>query len=181
MKGKRRLVFVVFLIVGNIALSLYAFYYIGKDTVLESIAVFTSVSTAVYAVLNEPETMKLEPLLRTRPVARGGLGMGSLGLDLFLDNVGDALAKDIKVVCKTSPIILGLQNSGVYDIKLLAPRETAKINVISSIESGQFSSQNLEMELTYSDTENNKQTPIKETYSIDELVRKFDEDILTRG
>ena len=180
MKGKRRIVFVLFLSIGNIALGLYAFYYLGKGTVLESIAVFTSVSTAAYAVLNEPETVKLEPLLRVRAVARGGLGMGSLGLDLFLDNIGDALAKGIKVVCKASPIALGLQNSGVYGIKLLAPKETAKINVISSIESGQFSSQNLEVELTYSDTENKKQTPIKETYSIDELVRKLHEDILTR-
>jgi hypothetical protein len=108
MKGKRRIGFVLFLIIGNIALGLYAFYYLGKDTVLESIAVFTSVSTAAYAVLNEPETEKPEPLLRIRPVARGGLGMGSLGLDLFLDNVGDALAKDIKVVCKTSPMTLSL-------------------------------------------------------------------------
>ena len=181
-KGKRRIVFVLFLIIGNIALGLYAFYYLGKDTVLESIAVFTSVSTAAYAVLNEPETVKPEPLLRIRPVARGGLGMGSLGLDLFLDNVGDALAKDIKVVCKTSPMTLGVQNNGVYGIGLLAPREPpARITVINSIESGQFSSQNLEVKVAYSDTEDKKQTPINATYSIDELIRKFDEDILTRG
>ncbi len=178
MKGKRRIGFVIFLVLGNIiVVGLSSFYFLGKD-MFEYIAVFTSLSTAAYAVLNEPETAKPEPLIRIRPVARGGLGAGSLGLDLFLDNVGDALAKDIRVVCKTSPMTLSLQNNGVYSIELLAPREPpTKITVISSIDSGQFSSQNLQVELTYSDTEDKKQTPIKATYSIDELIRKFDEDI----
>jgi len=182
MKGKRRIIFVLFLIIGNIAIGVYAFYYLGKDTVLESIAVFTSVSTAAYAVLNEPETTKPEPLLRVRPIARGGLGSGSLGLDLFLDNIGDALAKDIKVLCRTNPQVLPLQNNGIYHIESLVPREApTKINVVTSIESGQFTSQNLEVEVTYSDTDAKKQTPIKTKYSIDELVRKFDESILTQS
>jgi hypothetical protein len=182
LKGKRRIGFVLFLGIGNIALALYAFYYLGKDTVLESIAIFTSVSTAAYAVLNEPETVRPEPLLRVRPVARGGLGAGSLGLDLSLDNIGDALAKDVKVVCKTSPQVLPLQNNGIYLIESIVARERpVRINVVTSLESGQFPSQNLEVEVTYSNTENKKQNPIKKTYSIDELIRKLDEDTILKS
>lgn len=108
--------------------------------------------------------------------------MGSLGLDLFLDNIGDALAKDVRVVCKTSPLMLSLQDKGVYSIDSLVPKESPmRINVITSIESGQFSSQNLEVEVTYSNVENKKQNPIKATYSIDELVRKFTDDIMLKN
>jgi len=172
MKGKRRIAFVVFLIVGNVVIvGLSTFYYLGKD-MFEYIAVFTSISTAAYAVLNEQEKEKPEPLLRVRPIARGGLGAGTLGLDVDIDNIGDAPAKDVKVLCKTNPQTIGLEDNGVYKIRLLLPKEPpSKFNIINSIESEQLSSQNLDVEVTYSNMENRKQTPIKENYAISELIR----------
>lgn len=173
MKGKRRIAFVLFLTIGNIVLGLYAFNYLGKDTVLESIAVFTSISTAVYTILNEPEKEKPEPLLRVRPVAKGGLGAGELGLDVYIDNIGDAPAKDIKIVCKTGPQTISLENNGVYKIPLLPLKEPPlKLNVINSIESEQLFSQNLDVEVMYSNMENKKHPPMKENYAISELIRK---------
>lgn len=179
MKGKRKIAFVLFLTIGNIALGLYAYYYIGKDTVLESIAVFTSLSTAVCTILNEPEKEKPEPLLRVRPTARGGLGAGTLGLDVYIDNIGDATAKDVKVVCKTNPQTISLKDNGVHRIPLIPPKEPPlKLNVIDSIESHPLSSQNLEVEVTYSNMEDKNQPPIKESYTISELIRKYQEQTL---
>jgi hypothetical protein len=68
---------------------------------LESVAVFTSLSTAVYTILKESE--KPKPLLRIQPIMTSGLGMGSLGLDVLVDNVGEAPAKNIKVSSKLIP------------------------------------------------------------------------------
>lgn len=181
MKGKRKIAFVLFLVVGNITLGLYASYYLGKDTVLESIAVFTSISTAVYAILNEPPKEKAEPLLRVEPRLRAGFGMGSLGLEVRVDNIGDAPAKNTQVVCKINPqSSISLENDGVYTIPLLAPKEYSKINPIISIQSDQLTSQELAVEVAYSNLENKKQPSMRESYSISVLRKNLETKMLTR-
>lgn len=117
---------------------------------------------------------KTKPLIRVRPEARGGLGAGTLGFDVYIDNIGDVPAKNVRVICKTSPQIISLQENGIYVIPLLPPKEQPlKFNVVNSVESEQLSSQTLEVEVTFSNMENKKQLPIKENYAISELVRKF--------
>ncbi len=173
---KRRIGFVIFLIVGNIAVGSPIFYYLGKDITFQFIAFFTSISTAAYAILNEPK--KPQPLLRIQLIARAGYEMGSIGFDLLVDNIGDATAKDIKVMCKTSPRIVEVEENGIYNIKLIAPKETNKINVLTSIQESQVSSLRIDVEITYSSIENKKQTPIKESFEVKNLIKKMTDDAL---
>ena len=63
---KRRIGFVIFLVVGNMAIRISTFYYFGKDATIELITVFNSLSTAAYYILNGPE--KPQPLLRIQLV-----------------------------------------------------------------------------------------------------------------
>jgi hypothetical protein len=175
---KRRIGFIIFLIVGNVVVGLSTFHYLGKDATIEFIAIFTSLSTAAYSILNEPE--KPQPLLRIQLTARGGYAMAQLGLDLLIDNIGDANAKDIKVVCKTSPDAIALEGNGIYKIKPISPRERHKVNLVTSIESGKISTQRIDVEVTYSNMENKKQASINESYEMKDLIKKMEDDILTR-
>lgn len=178
--SKRRIGFILFLIVGNVVLGFSSFYYLGKDAAIEFIAVFTSLSTAAYSILNEPE--KPQPILRVKPRVRNGWGMDSLGFDLHVDNVGGATAKDIKIICKTSPNTLDLENKGVYEIKILPQREQpTKINLISSIETQSITSQKIHVAITYSNLDNKQQPPIEESYEIDDLIKKMTNEILTKS
>jgi hypothetical protein len=93
---------------------------------------------------------------------------------LYIDNIGEVPAKDVKAVCKTGPQTISLQDNGIYVIPLLPPKEPPmKFNVLNSIESERLHSQNLNVEVTYSNMGSQKQPSIKENYSISELVRKF--------
>ena len=168
---KKKIGFVLFLIIGNVVVGLSSFRYLGADATIALIAFFTSLSTAVYSIMNEPK--KPQPLLRVKPSLRNPF-LGSLGLDLYIDNVGDSSAKDIKVICKTSPEALTLENNGLYNIEILPSKERpVQIIVITSIETPSIESKKVEMEVTYSNMDNEKQKAIKKIYDVKILLDDF--------
>lgn len=174
---KKRIGFVAFLVIGNIAFGISAFYYIGKDVTVEIIAIFTALSTAAYTILNEPE--KPQPLLRVTPHTRGGNSMGTLGFDLFIDNIGDALAKDIEITCKTNPQHLTLEKNGSYSMKNIPPRDPEEvIMVVHSMDTKILSSQRIEVEVKYSNKNGKRREAIKENYEIRELLDELDKETL---
>lgn len=178
--NKGKIIFTLALMTGNAIIGSIAFFYLGKDTLLESIAVFTSISTAVYTILKEPE--KPKPLLRIQPIIISGSGMGSLGLDVLVDNIGEAPAKNIQVSCKLIPQTdIVLEKNGVGIIPFLARNERATCNVIVSIQQDKLSSQNFVIEATYSDSEDKKQKPIRVESSIEVLRKNFETWILTKN
>ena len=172
-----RIGFIIFLVIGNITVGILTYYFLGKDITIELIAIFTSLSTAAYAILNEPE--KPQPLLRVKPNIRAGYGMGSLGFDLSIDNIGDASAKDVKLICKTDSKALTLEKGGVYTIKVLPPKDIPElIMVVSSVDTQSLASQKIDVEVKYSNMNDKQQQIIKESYEIKELLDKHEKDSL---
>jgi hypothetical protein len=162
------------LVVGNVILIPIVYNFLGKEFVFESIAVFTSITTAVYTILATPTT-KTEPILRVTPFLGGGLGMGQIGLRVQIQNIGYSIAKNIEVKCKIVPdLTISLENNGVCNIPLLAPKESRIIPLISSIDLPRLLSQEKAIiEVSYENEEGKKQKPIKIEPLISELERNY--------
>lgn len=177
---KKRIGFVIFLVVGNIVIGTSTFHYLGKDSTVELIALFTSLSTAVYAILNEPE--ESQPLLRVIPKIRGGYGMGTWGFDLYIDNIGDSFAKDVKILATATPQGITLENNGVYEVKVLPAKEKpTRINIVTSSDMNALGSQRIDTEITYSNMKNKKQPQIKESYGMKDLLEEWSKEATLRG
>ena len=104
--------------------------------------------------------------------------MTLIGLDLIIDNIGEATAKEIRAICKASPQPITFEENGIYNIKPIPPKEGNKINVLTSIQENRISSQRIDVEITYSSMENKKQTPIRESYEMKDLIKKMNDEIL---
>lgn len=142
-----------------------------------NIPIHNSLSTAAYSILTEPQ--EPQPLLKIQPIARSGGATTWVGLNLLIDNIGDATAKSIAVVCITSPQTIALEEKGTYYADFIPPKEQpTRINLITSIEEGKISSQRIDVEVTYSNIENRRQTPIKKTYEMKDLIKKMNDEII---
>jgi hypothetical protein len=137
MKLTKRFLFIISLIVGNIAIGIVVFYYYDRSSMFESIAVFTSLATAIYAIMNEPETKKEKPLLRIAPHLASAVGLGNLGLDILIDNIGDSVASGITGICEVTSMTakplptksLRLENDGAFSISQLTPNDKPYVYV----------------------------------------------------
>jgi hypothetical protein len=177
---KKKIGFAIFLVIGNIVVGLSTFQYLGTDATIALIAFFTSLSTAVYSIINEPK--KPQPLLRITTKVRAGYGMGTLGFDTYIDNIGESSAKDVKVICKIYPQPVPLEQNGVYIIKVIPTREPPiKLNALISADVSSVKLQKIDVEVTYSNMDDETQPTIKETYEINKLLDIYENEIILRG
>ena len=159
MNVTKRVLFIISLIVGNLAIGVIVFYFYDKSSMFESIAVFTSLATAIYAIMNEPEAKKEEPLLRITPCLAPYSVI--MGLDILITNIGTSIAKNTKGTCaviSTTPI--PLENNGAFLIENLAPREKGTY-VATVKDPNLLSSEKVVVTAEYYDLENKKQPPIR--------------------
>jgi hypothetical protein len=145
--------------------------------VAEYIALFTSVSTAVYAILVQPKE-RIEPLLRITPTKESlaGVIVGKVGfkrtmnLNIWIENIGYSIAKGIEVQCRLVPNgSISLENKGVFKHPLLAPKEIIKYQALRSVSTDKLLSQQLIIEASYLNEDDEKQKPTKNEYSVKEL------------
>jgi len=172
-RSTRRLLFVAYLIIGNIVITVCL--YLWKDVLFDSIAVFTSISTAIYAILTEPEE-RTEPLLKVDPVIKGGkMGAGELGLDVSLYNIGWSPAKNVQGRCKIIPEnSIPLENDGKFQTDWITKEEPFTYHAIDSISSNELKSkEKIVVEITYSDLEDKKQRPITKEALISDLLKNL--------
>jgi hypothetical protein len=172
----KRVLFIISLIVGNTAIGIVVFYYYDRSSMFESIAVFTSLATAIYAIMNEPETKKEEPLLRITPHL-APYGIGDLGLDIVIDNIGDSVANGINGTCGITPMAsLPLENSGAFSINLLAPNDEPYVYVaIKSVPSEQLlQSEKVTINTEYYNIDGEKQPSIIMVVWMKDLKRELE-------
>jgi hypothetical protein len=173
----KKILFIITLVIGIIAIGIVSYYYSATARTVEYVALYTSISTACYTILAEPRA-KTEPLLRITPtLKRHGIvfiGKASMGggvdLNIWIENIGYSIAKNIEVKCQIAPDkTIPLKNNGVYTHSFLAPKEITQYQLVDSIESGKLLSQQLIIEVSYSNENDKKQTPIKKEYPVREL------------
>lgn len=176
----KRILFVLFVLVGSIAVAISINYSLGTAHIVEYVALFISSSTAVYAILAQPK-QRTEPFLRITPLLRthqtiAMTGIPSLrerSLDVKIENIGYSIAKDIEVKCKLDPdSSIPLEKNGVIKHSLLTPKEIAKYQVVKRAGADvldKLLSQQLSIEASYYNEEYKKQKPIKNEYSVKEL------------
>jgi hypothetical protein len=173
----KKILFVLIVLIGSMAIATFVYYYVGVADIAEYVALFTSVSTAMYAILAEPKE-KTEPFLRITPTLKryGTIAIGTyvspetVGLDVWIENIGYSIAKDIEVKCQIIPDeSIPLKSDGVFKHPLLAPKEIVQYKAVEAVDSNKFLSQRLIIEAAYSNEDDKKQKPIKKEYKISEL------------
>jgi len=173
----KKILFVLALLIGIVAIIVILFFFSQVNSIAEYVALFTSVSTATYAILAEPKE-RTEPILRVTPLLKsgkvisiGGSTMGGgLSLDVCIENIGYSIAKDIEVKCQITPdTSIRLKNNGVFKHSLLAPREIVHYEALEWIGKDNFLSQQLIIEASYSNEDDKRQKPIKKKCPVKEL------------
>jgi hypothetical protein len=169
MNFTKRVLFIISLIIGNIAIGVVVFYYYDRSSMFESIAMFTSLATAIYAILAEPKE-RIEPVLRITPLLKQwDPKFLRYNLDIWIENIGYSIAKDIEVRCKISgESSIYVKNDGIFKHPLLAPKEIIQFRA-SECTGHELLSQQLVIEVSYSNENSKKQKPIKKGYTIREL------------
>lgn len=179
----KKILFILFVSIGSIAVATSVYYSFGVDYVAEYVALFTSISTAIYAVLAEPKA-KTEPILRITPLLRtwGTISFGNrssksnLGLNIWIENIGYSIAKDIEVKCRLAPnASIPLNNNGVFKHSMLASKERVLYQAVEAVESNKLLSQQLTLEVNFANEDDKKQKPIKKEYPIRELEQDLRE------
>lgn len=174
----KRILFILVVLVGSIAVAISINYSLGVAHVTEYVALFTSVTTAVYAILAQPKQrtepfLRITPLLKTHAtIAITGMDVPKTkrGLDIWIENIGYSIAKDLKVSCGLVPDdSIYLENAGIFKYQLLAPKEIVKYSVVRFVDANILLSQQLIIEASYLDEDDKKQKPIKNVYSVEEL------------
>jgi hypothetical protein len=174
----KRILFSLFVLVGNITVAISINYSLGVAHVAEYVALFTSVSTAIYAILAQPKE-RTEPLLRITPtlerhpvvfIDNRKFG-GSVGLDVRIQNIGYSIAKDIEIRCQLIPhASIHLENNGIYKISLLSPRDPPiKYQVVGGADAEKLLLLTLAIEVSYLNEDDKKQKPIKKVCWVKEL------------
>lgn len=174
----KKIFFVSLLSIGNTVGSILVYFLFGDINVPEFIALYTSILTASYAILAEPKA-RTEPYLRITAVLKkyGHIMIGnssspnSLGLDIWIENIGNSIAKNIEVRCQLVPDgSIPLKDKGVFKHPLLALiPEKVQYKAVEFADSNKLLSQKLIIEASYSNEEDKKQEPIKIEVAINEL------------
>lgn len=162
---------------------MFLYFYSETSSIAEYVALYTSVSTACYAILAEPRE-RIEPYLRITPLLKshatisiGNYTSPSLaGIIMWIENVGYSNAKNIEGSCQLVPdASIPLKDKGVFRHALLAPKERIHCEVVESFETDKLLSQQLIIEVSYSNEDDKKQKPIKMEYPVKELEEKLRE------
>jgi hypothetical protein len=172
----KRILFILFLLVGSTVAAISINYSFGAAHITEYVALFTSVSTAVYAILAQPK-QRTEPFLRITPLLKthatlaiaGKATEAKRGLEICIENIGYSIAKDIEVSCGLSDDSIYLENAGIFKHPFLAPKESVKYPVVRFADAKILLSQQLIIEASYLNEDDKKQKPIKNVYSVEEL------------
>jgi len=173
----KKILFVLIVLIGSMVIATFVYYYVGAADIAEYVALFTSVTTAMYAILAEPKE-RTEPFLRITPTLKryGIIAMRNytsperVDLNIWIENIGYSIAKDIEVKCQIVPDgSISLKNNGVFSHPLLAPEEKVQYQAVEAVESNKFLSQQLIIEAAYSDEDNKKQKPIRKDCPVKEL------------
>jgi hypothetical protein len=173
----KRILFILFVLVGSTAVAISINYSVGAAHITEYVALFTSVSTAVYAVLAQPKE-RIEPFLRITPTIErhDGIVVGNVGserimsLNIWIENIGYSIAKDIEVQCRLVPNgSISLENNGVFKHSLLAPKEIVQYQAVQIASTDKLLSRQLIIEASYLNEDDEKQKPTKNVYSVKEL------------
>jgi hypothetical protein len=170
----KKILFISVLAVGILAIGITSYYYSATPSIVEYVALYTSISTACYAILAEQKA-KTEPILRINPELSSH-SMGSLGLDILIENIGYSIAKDIEVNCKLVPDgSIPLSDNGVFKHSFLAPREPPiKYSALMFVETSKLLSQEkLIIEVSYLNEDDKKQKPIKMETTISKLEQEM--------
>lgn len=163
--------------IGSPAVAISVYLLLGATNVAEYVALFTSVSTAVYAILAEPRE-RTEPILRITPLLKrygkvvvDGLGNeGKLGIDIWTENIGYSVAKDIEVDCRFVPDgSIRLKDNGIFKHSLLAPREIIQYQAVDFADADKLLAQQLIIESSYLNEDDEKQKPMKKVCAVKEL------------
>jgi hypothetical protein len=179
----KKILFILFISIGSVLVALSVYHFLGVSNVAEYVALFTSVSTAIYAILSEPKG-RTEPILRITPLLRpwGSISFGNrstksnLGLNIWIENIGYSIAKDIEVKCRLAPdASIPLNNNGVFKHSMIAPKEIVLYQAVEVVESNKLLSQQLILEVNFANEDNKKQKPIKKEYPIRELEQDLRE------
>jgi hypothetical protein len=156
-------------------------YSLGTSHIAEYVALFTSLSTATYAIFTQPK-QRTEPFLRITPLLKTNISdVGTRiifrTLDIWIENIGHSIAKEIEVKCKLDPDgSIPLEKNGIFKHSLLAPEERIKYQAVRTVDVvDKFLSQHLTIEASYSNEDNKKQEPIKKVYLVKELLEELKE------
>lgn len=173
----KRILFVLFVLVGSTAVAISINYSFGAAHIAEYVALFTSVSTAIYAILAQPKE-RTEPFLRITPTLHrhGAVFIGSSGslsasLEVQIENIGYSTAKDIEIKCQLIPdTSIPLKDKGVFKHSLLTTNDLpVYYQVVECADVDKLLSQQLILEASYLNEDNKRQKPLKNAYSVKEL------------
>jgi len=170
---RRAWLFIAILVIGGIV----AFTFAS----IEAATLYVATATAVYTILAEASEKK-RPLLRVTPHVVSGFGIGELGLEIELSNIGEAVATDIRVECSLRgqqqvPLIGG----GNFRVAPMAPGERASIRVVDSVEIKRLQSQeSYTVRVWYKDAEGDEMKPIEDRGAIGALIEEFSREYFRR-
>jgi hypothetical protein len=165
----KKIVFIFVLLVGALVIGISFYYYSATYEIAEYLALFTSVSTACYAILAQPKE-RTEPYLRVTPLLdrrQGSIAIGNYvspntaGIKIWIENVGYSNAINIELKCLlTLDTVLTLENEGIFKHPLLTPKEKVRYEAVESAQTDLLFSQKLAIEVVYSNEDGKKQKPI---------------------
>ena len=173
----KKTLFILWLGIGIPVISFILNYYSATSNILESIALYASLSTACYAILAEPK-QRTEPLLRITPLVKQQENPISFHyrIDVWIENIGYGIAKNIEIKIKASDPKVNFNNNGYFKHLLLIPKERFKCPVLEFMDSETYTNQRLIVEISYSNEDDKKLKPIHEEYTIRELKEGFSEE-----
>ena len=139
----KKIVFILVLVIGAVAIGISFYYYSATSEIAEYLALYTSVTTACYAILAQPKE-RTEPFLRITPLLERHGTFGSIpstaGIKIWIENVGYSNATNIELKCKlTVDTMVSLEDEGVFKHPLLTPKEKVYYQAVESAQTDLFS------------------------------------------
>jgi hypothetical protein len=170
-------------VIGATVIGIGFYYYSATSEIAEYLALYTSISTACYAILTQSRE-RTEPYLRITPLLDRYHGIvmignysspNTAGISVWIENVGYSNATNIEVKCQLAPdTSMPLKDNGVFKHTLLTPKEIIRYEVtVEHIETEKLLSQKLIIEVVYSNEDNKKQKPVK----MECLVKDLEENL----
>jgi hypothetical protein len=94
-----------------------------------------------------------------------------VGLNVWIQNIGYSVAKDIEIRCQLIPdASIPLKDNGVYKISFLTPKDPPiQYQVVEEADAEKLPSQQLIIEASYLNEDNKRQKPTKNVYLVREL------------
>jgi hypothetical protein len=178
---RRAWLFVATLTIGGIVVFTFASIFLNVDRAFDAAALYVAIATAAYTIVAEAAEKK-RPLLRVTPRVVSGLGIGSLGLEIELCNIGEAVATDIRVECSLrGQQQVPLERGGNFEVASMAAGERKTIRVVGSVETQRLQSQeSYIVKVRYKDAEGDEMKPIEDSGTIGALIEEFDREMLFR-